>query len=68
MANLDVVVRALFEADKRWPTAVKSFQLDKGFLTLNLNTNAGDITMVFAERDSSYRLTDVSLAPKEGNA
>lgn len=68
MANLNVVVRALFAADQKWPTAVKSYQLDNGVLTLNLKTNSGDITMVFVERDSSYHLSDVSFTPKEGEA
>lgn len=63
-----LVIQILFEADQERSNAVKSFHIEDGTLTLNLNTKIGDVTMVFAERDFNYRLTDVTLTPKEGEA
>lgn len=65
MTTLSVVVRVLFAADKRWPTAVKRLSFDDGVLTVTCQAEIGTITITFVEEDENYHIRDVSLIPKE---
>ncbi|HEU5374705.1 MAG TPA: hypothetical protein VFV38_04635 [Ktedonobacteraceae bacterium] len=68
MPDVSVVVRVLFTADRRWPTAVKSVNFDDGTLVVTMDTKIGEIRMVLVEKDENYHISDVSLTPKEKKA